>query len=126
MCIRDRLGIKYDLQPHQVWLFAALVDPQFRRQGIYLKVLSFMCSAGQQEFATDASDSPQFLLCVNPYNIASNRAHQKFAKEVYGRAYSLKFLNMAACVCFGKKLSADSTLTWDATNRPITIRMGSL
>ena len=120
------LGIQYNLRPNQVWLFAALGAPQFRRQGIYQRVLGFMCDAGQHKFATTTSGDPQFLLCVTPHNIASNRAHQKFAKDVLGQAFSFKLFNVAACFCFGKKLSADSTWTWDAANRPISIRMGSL
>ena len=120
------LGIQFDLTPNQIWLFAALVDSQFRRQGIYAQVLSFMCSAGESEFATEATGSPQFLLCVNPHNIASNRVHQKYAKEVFGQAFSFKFFNIATCFCFGKKLSAERAMTWDAANRPISIRIGSL
>ena len=122
----DDLGIKYDLESNQVWLFAALVDSQFRRQGIYAQVLSYMCQEGESEFVTEAEDLPQFLLCVNPHNIASNGVHKKYAKEVFGQAFSFKILNVAACFCFGKSLSVDSTLTFDAANRPISIRIGSL
>lgn len=122
----DDLGIRYALKPEQIWLFAAFVDSQFRRQGIYAQVLSFMCSEGESELATEATGPPRFLLCVNPHNIASNRVHQKYAKDVLGQAFSFKLFNIAACFCLGKKLSADSTLTWDAKNRPISIRLGSL
>ena len=122
----DELGIKFDLRSKQIWLFAALIDSRFRRQGIYAQVLSFMCCEGESKFARQASDSPQFLLCVNPHNIATNRVHQKYAKEVLGQAFSFKFFNVAACFCFGKKLSADSILTTNAANRPISIRIGSL
>ncbi len=122
----DELGIKFDLKSNQIWLFAALVDPRFRRQGIYAQVLRFTCCEGESKFATDAAGSPQFLLCVNPHNIASNGVHKKYAKEVFGHAFSFKFFNVAACFCFGKKLSADSIMTTNAANRPISIRIGSL
>ncbi len=120
------LGIKYDLQSNQVWLFSALVDTRFRRQGIYGQVLRFICCEEKSKFTTEAAGAPQFLLCVNPHNIASNAVHKKYARGVFGQAFSFKFFNIAACFCLGEKLSADSTWTTNAANRPISIRIGSL
>jgi len=120
------LGISYRLEPGQYWLFAALVNSKFRRRGIYGKVLGFMCREGKTEFATNEAPTPQLLLCVNPHNIASNRVHKKYANDVLGHAVSMKIFNIAFCICFGKKISSSSIFTWDAKNRPILIRLGSL
>ena len=124
--VEEELGTKLHLEPDQVWLFAALVDQAFRRQGIYAKVLSFMCRNGEEVFSSYGDGSLKFLLCVNPHNIASNRAHRKYAKAVLGKAFSLKVSRVAICICFGKQLSADSIITWDTKNQPISIRIGSL
>ena len=113
----EELGIKLHLEPHQVWLFAALVDQAFRRQGIYAKVLSFVCRKGEDVFSLDGDSSGKpldYLLCVNPHNIASNRVHRKYAKSVLGQAFSIKVFQVALCICFGKQLSTDSIITWDA------------
>ena len=124
--VEEELGTKLQLSPDQVWLFAALVDQTFRRQGVYARVLSFMCRNGEDVFSSYGDGPLKFLLCVNPHNIASNRVHRKYSKAVLGQAFSLKVSRIAICVCFGKHLSADSAITFDAKNRPISIRIGSL
>ena len=122
----EELGTILHLNPHQIWLFAALVDQAFRRQGIYAKVLGFMIHNGENVFSPDGDEPLRYLLCVNPHNIASNRVHRKYSKAVLGQAFSLKVAGVAICICFGKQLSTDSIITWDAKNRPISLRIGSL
>lgn len=126
----DDLGIRYELNPNQIWLFAALVDAKFRQQGVYTKVLGFVCRRCDAAFVAcpdDTADgSYDLLLCVNPHNIASNKVHQKYAKANLGQAISFRLLNVAVCLCFGAHLSADSKITWDAKNQPILIRLRSL
>ncbi|MDB4766769.1 hypothetical protein OAG71_03675 [bacterium] len=124
--VEEELGTVLHLNPNQIWLFAALVDGAFRRQGIYAKVLGFMVHNGEKVFSSDDDKPLRYLLCVNPHNIASNRVHRKYSKAVLGQAFSLKVARVAICLCFGKQLSADSIITWDAKNRPISLRIVSL
>ena len=48
--VEEELGTKTYLEPDQAWLFAALVDQAFRRQGVYAKVLGFMVGNGEAVF----------------------------------------------------------------------------
>lgn len=120
------LGIRFELDPDQVWLFAALVDAKFRRQGVYRRVLSFVCRRCDADFADNENGPAQLLLCVNPHNIASNRVHQKHAQETLGRVVCFRFFNVGVCLCQGKRLVAGAMITWDAKNQPISIRFRSL
>ena len=122
----EELGTVLHLSADEIWLFAALVDVAFRRQGIYAKVLGFMIHNGDNVFSSEDDKPLKYLLCVNPHNIASNRVHRKYSKAVLGQAFSLKVARVAICICFGRQLSTDSIITWDAQNRPISLRIGSL
>ena len=37
------LGIRFQLQPTEVWLFAAVVGEPYRNQGVYRQLLQFLC-----------------------------------------------------------------------------------
>lgn len=149
--LEQELGVQYQLDPGTVWLFAALVDKQFRRQGVYLKVLRFMCCCGRpgqsiQNMLIDQNDqnersdpndgqhqmgsvngselshpTQRNLLCINPFNVASMKAHQKFVKCELGRAWVVKVFNKAICLHQGDLLSIDSAWTFNAAENPITI-----
>jgi len=115
----SELGITFTLKDDQRWLFAALVDSQFRGQRIYPRLLKHMCSQ-----STDGS--VKYLLCVNPHNKPSWNAHQKFAQQKLGEVFSLRIFNVALCVPFGKRLKMDALITRDAKNRPVSLSIRSL
>jgi len=110
------LGLRIELAPHQSWLFAALVDQQFRRQGVYSRVLGFMVKHLQK------SVDQQFL-AINPYNVASVKAHQRYFDSVVGTVITLRVLGMAFCWCGGKRLSRSSWMSTNCKSKPILIQL---
>lgn len=145
--LERELGVRYDLAADQVWLFAALVNKQFRRQGVYLKVLRFMCCDGQTHqrdhraavessmnvSGGDAIDgvATRFtgthkLLCINPFNVASMKAHRKFIQRELGRAWVMRVFNKAICFHRGDFLQVDSMWTTNTMQNPITFTFKNL
>ena len=64
------LGLRIELSSEQSWIFAALVDKQFRRRGVYSRVFGFLVNHIQQ------TSGDQQLLSINPTNVASVKAHE--------------------------------------------------
>lgn len=111
----DGLGIGYELDDDQAWLFGAYVDKPFRRRGIYSSILKFMTPN------LIASGKEQVLLAVNPDNIGSRKVHEKYAARKVGSVVAIRFLNVAICSAKGD-LSRDRWITLNAKRNPILIR----
>ena len=111
------LGLRIELTPDQSWIFAALVDEQFRRRGIYSRVFGFMVNHLEQ-----AAIGEQ-LLCINPYNIASVKAHEKYFDSVLGNVVALRVLGLAFCLCSGQRLQRSSWISTNCKSKPILIHL---
>ena len=111
------LGLRIELTPDQSWIFAALVDEQFRRRGIYSRVFGFMVNHLEQ-----AAIGEQ-LLCINPYNIASVKAHEKYFDSVLGNVVALRVLRLAFCLCSGQRLQRSSWISTNCKSKPILIHL---
>ena len=96
------LGLRIELTPDQSWIFAALVDGQFRRRGVYSRVLGFMVNHLEQ-----VQRGQQFL-SINPTNIASVKAHERYIDSVLGNVVALRVLGVAFCLSTGKRLQPSS------------------
>lgn len=111
------LGLRVELTPSQSWVFAALVDEQFRRRGVYSRVFGFLVNHLEQE-----ADNQQFL-SINPTNIASVRAHEKYVDSVLGNVVALRVFGLAFCLCRGQRLNLSSWISTDSKSKPIVIRL---
>jgi len=112
------LGLRIELTPDQSWLFAALVDKQFRRRGVYSHVFGFMVNHLHQTAVR------QQLLSINPTNIASVKAHEKYFDSVLGNVIALRVFGMAFCWCQGKRLRLSSWISTSCKSKPILIHLG--
>ncbi len=114
----NELGVRVLLNPKQTWLFAARVDKEFRRQGLYSKLLNFVMSDMLQQGFADQ------LVSVNPDNIGSNRIHQRLSRETVGYVLAIRFLKTTFCWTWGE-IAKDATISWNSTANPIGIRFES-
>lgn len=108
------LGVSYKLTPGQVWLFAAMVDTRFRRQGVYREVLRFMLAE------TDATGLLQKLVAVNPDNIGSNKIHQLHASRKLGTVVAIRVFKTTVCFTFGD-IKRDRTIAWNCDRNPVEL-----
>jgi len=70
----------------------------------------------------EVADS-QLFLSINPYNIASVKAHERYFDSVLGNVYALRVLAMAVCFCRGQRLQPSSWITFSSKSKPILIRL---
>lgn len=111
------LGLRIELSPNQSWIFAALVDQQFRRQGVYSRVFAFMVNHLVQ------TGGGQQFISINPYNIASVKAHEKYFDCVLGNVFALRVLGLAICLCRGQRLQSSSWISTNSKSKPILIQL---
>ncbi len=111
------LGLRIELTPDQSWIFAALVDGQFRRRGVYSRVLGFMVNHLEQ-----VQRGQQFL-SINPTNIASVKAHERYIDSVLGNVVALRVLGVAFCLSTGKRLQPSSWISTNSKLNPILIQL---
>lgn len=111
------LGLRIELTPSQSWIFAALVDKQFRRRGVYSRVFGFMVNHLDQ-----MTGSQQFL-SINPTNTASVKAHEKYVDSVLGNVVALRVFGLAFCLCSGQRLNLSSWISTNSKSKPIIIRL---
>jgi hypothetical protein len=112
------LGLRIELAPDQSWLFAALVDGQFRRRGVYSHTFHFIVNHLHQ------SAVGQQFLSINPTNIASVKAHEKYFDSVLGSVIALRVFTIAFCFCRAKRLKPSSWITKNYKSEPISIHLG--
>ena len=112
------LGLRIELNSDQSWIFAALVDKQFRRRGVYSRVFGFMVNHLEQ-----AAVGGQFL-SINPCNFASVKAHEKYIDCVLGNVIALRVFGIAFCLCSGPRLKPSSWISINSKSQPILIQLG--
>lgn len=111
------LGLRIELSSDQSWLFAALVDKQFRRRGVYSRVFSFMVKHLQENVGG------QQFLSINPTNVASVKAHEKYFDSVVGSVIALRTFGVAFCLCRGNRLKSSSCISTSCKSKPILIQL---
>jgi len=109
------LGLRIELSRDQSWIFAALVDKQFRRRGVYSRVFGFMVNH------LEKNSGGQQLLSINPYNVASVKAHEKYFDCVLGNVFALRVFGIAFCLCTGKRLKSSSWISTNCKLSPVLI-----
>ena len=114
--LESELGVEIELAPSQVWLYAARVDPAFRRRGVYSRLLSAACWRKQQQ------GFQQLLVSVNPHNIGSHKIHLGQSTRSPGRVTAMRVWKTAVCRATGS-ITCDSSLSWNSDQRPVVIRI---
>lgn len=110
----NELGVRLMLQQPQAWLFAALVDKQYRRQGIYARLLPFV----MQHLKLKGIE--QQLVAVNPANRASVRAHQQMAERTVGYVSVARLFRTSICWTRGE-IQRDRSVSWNSAKNPIRV-----
>ena len=100
------LGLSYRLQRDEAWLFAAVVQPEHRRQGIYGCLLQFLID----ELADEKLS--RLLLGISTGNAASLAAHTKFGAKQIGSIFAVKSLGFGYCRTSGEVQRQSLPMTW--------------
>lgn len=90
------LGVHFRLAPKDVWLFASVVAPEFRRQGIYGQMLRFLVD----EFRS--TNVERILLGISVGNRPSFGAHTQQGATQLGSIFAIKSLGLVLCRCGGR------------------------
>ena len=85
------LGLRFDLQPTDAWLFAAVVDPLRRQQGVYGQLMEFIIEE------LGRSEVRRILLGVSVGNEPSRRAHVRHGATPIGSIVAVRSLGFTAC-----------------------------
>lgn len=107
------LGIRFRLHADEVWLFASVVAPEWRRQGVYSDLLTFfndeLTRAGIRR-----------VLCgISVGNSASLAAHRKAGAQQLGYVFAAKSLGVVCCRTGGAvKRTCSRAIAW---RRPIEV-----
>lgn len=89
------LGLMFELQPNETWLYAAMVDPAHRRQGVYRQLLDFI----SRELKNDVE---RILLGVTFGNERSTRAHARQGSTELGTIICARSLGLTICFLRGR------------------------
>ncbi len=111
------LGLRFELQPTEVWLFAAVVESSRRDQGVYGQLLAFLSDDLRRH------EVRRILLGVTVGNEPSRRAHARQGASQVGSIIALRSLGFTLCWRHGdvRRLSPIS-FTW---RRPIRLAVNS-
>lgn len=112
------LGVRIDLRPEQIWLFAALVDKEHRGQGVHASVLEFIIPALIE------NGLKEIMLAVNPDNLGSYYVHKKYSSRTVGTVYAFRLFSMAICWAKGD-IKCDRVCSFSSGENPIGIRLAS-
>lgn len=85
------LGLRFELQPSDAWLSAAVVDPLHRRRGVYLQLMEFLVTE------LSRSEIGRMLFGVSLGNEPSRRAHMRFGATQIGQIVAVRILGLTAC-----------------------------
>jgi GNAT superfamily N-acetyltransferase len=85
------LGVQFVLRPDEVWLYAAVVAPGRRAQGVYGRLLEFVIADLR------AAGLRRMLLGVTVGNEPSRRAHVRQGAVEAGRLIALRALGVTIC-----------------------------
>jgi GNAT superfamily N-acetyltransferase len=101
------LGLRFELKPTEVWLFAAVVDPGRRDQGVYRQLLEFLIEE------VGRGDVQRILLGVTVGNEPSRRAHARQGATQVGAITAVRSLGFAACRPVGRvQLLSRRAMAW--------------
>ena len=92
------LGIRFELKSDEVWLYAAVVDSEYRRRGVYRQLLNFLLDELAQ---TNVS---RIVLAATHGNIASIEAHESHGAIKAGTVIALRSLGVSFCATSGRVL----------------------
>lgn len=85
------LGIRFQMHENEVWLFAAVVEPQCRNQGVYGQLLQFVIA----ELARAKVE--RILFGVTLGNEPSRRAHARHGARRVGAIFALRSVGVTMC-----------------------------
>ena len=101
------LGLRFELQSTEVWLFAAAVDPPWRDQGVYRQLLEFLIAELRQD------DIRRILLGVTFGNEPSLRAHTRQGATSVGAITVARCLGLTICRPVGRfRLLSPRPMAW--------------
>ncbi len=96
----SELGLHFLLDDDEAWLFASVVAPLLRRQGLYQQLLEFVKSELAHDGSTPASY--RILLGVSKGNQPSQKAHGRQGAEQLGTIFAIKSLGLSWCQVGGQ------------------------
>lgn len=113
----SELGLHFLLDDDEAWLFAAVVAPALRRQGLYQQLLEFV----KPELAHNNSTPTNYriLLGVSNGNLPSQKAHGRQGAKQLGTIFAIKSLGLSFCQV-GGQVRQISRRPW-AWRRTITL-----
>ncbi len=115
----SELGINYQLDAGQVWLFAAVIDKQFRNAKAYSSILKFILPALAEQGHVHQ------IVAVNPDNGGSNYVHKRQSFRSPGTVLAIRFLKTTLCFCFGE-IKSDRMIAWNSTKQPIVLKIKTI
>lgn len=101
------LGLRFELTSTEVWLFAAVVDPQYRDQGVYRQLLEFLIDE------LGRGGVQRILFGVTFGNEPSRRAHARQGAKQIGAITAIRSLGLTACRPLGAvRLLSPRAIAW--------------
>jgi GNAT superfamily N-acetyltransferase len=116
--VESELGISIAMEKNQTWLYAARVDDAFRRKGVFAQILDCIRKELAQRGLTHQ------LVCVNPHNIGSVKAHSRCSFYTPGSVRVIRFYKTTFCLAQGD-VSCDRFVSWNSDKNPIQVRIPS-
>lgn len=110
------IGIRIEIPEATRWLFSASVRKEYREQGAYKQLL---------ENVLQLHPEITFVVAINPTNLASVRAHQRFFSKRLGSYLAFHALGVAFCLRLGG-LKPDSFFSARSSRNPIVIKLPTL
>ncbi len=104
--VEPDIGIEIRLREDDVWLYAAVVHPDHRRQGIYTQILN----GALTELAQDQVQ--RILLGISSGNIASVKSHDKFNAQKIGTVIAGRVGSYLVFAATGGKIEATARTAW--------------
>jgi GNAT superfamily N-acetyltransferase len=89
------LGLRFELTSTEVWLFAAVVDPRYRDQGVYRQLLEFLIDE------LGRGGVQRILFGVTLGNEPSRRAHARQGAKQIGSITAIRSLGLTVCRVVG-------------------------
>lgn len=106
------LGLRFELQPTDAWLFAAVVDPLRHRHGVYGQLMEFLIAE------LGRSEVRRILLGVSVGNEPSRRAHVGHGTSQIGAIVAVRILAFTACYPRGQVQFLSLAVAW---GRPVRL-----
>jgi len=101
------LGLRFELQTSDAWLFAAVVDEGQRNQGVYRQMLEFLID----ELGRDSMR--RLLFGVSVGNVPSQSAHARQGAALAGGIFAVRSLGFTLCFRRGRvRRLSPFPLTW--------------